>query len=482
MLETIVSAFIEEVKAQIAELEENLKDGLDFSEVEKELTEILDGFSAEVLEDLLNEILADPDVVACLKQVGGQLGMQVKEYRTVRVRLANGKTIRVRSPYFVKARPKQRRKKKRGPNGSGRHVGLEVLGLIGRCSGNLVSRVVQMAVLCPSLEVAKAVLCEQGIELDVKTIRRFCGELGAVGLERRGKVSLDGKEEVQGYTVVIGIDGGRLRERRRKRGRKKKDQKRPGYHTDWKEPKLFTIYLLDAQGQVVKEFAPLHDATMGDHRDLFDVLERYVRALGIESVARVVFCGDGAKWIWSGVEAFCAKLGLDAEQVIQVIDYTHAHQNLREIADLIPQRVKGREAIFEHWKALLWRGDIAGLWQAINQTLTGQRQEKAMKKWQDYFERNQKRMQYERFKAQHLPCGSGCVESAIRRVINLRLKSAGSFWTRPMAEYFLFLRSQLLSGRWLILMKNVTRRLVQRISHVHSYEAHSQSHEVLKAA
>ena len=72
-------------------------------------------------------------------------------------------------------------------------------------------------------------------------------------------------------------------------------------------------------------------------------------------------------------------------------------------------------------------------------------------------------MQYQNFKDSNIPCGSGCVESAIRRVINLRLKSPGIFWKKDMAELFLFLRSQLISGRWLIFMRNVVRRLVKDI-------------------
>ena len=56
-------------------------------------------------------------------------------------------------------------------------------------------------------------------------------------------------------------------------------------------------------------------------------------------------------------------------------------------------------------------------------------------------------MQYEGFEQPGLPCGSGSVESAIRRVINLRLKALGTFWTPAMAECVLFLRAQLLSGR-----------------------------------
>ena len=87
---------------------------------------------------------------------------------------------------------------------------------------------------------------------------------------------------------------------------------------------------------------------------------------------------------------------------------------------------------------------------------------KKMLKGIGYFETHAHRMQYETFKANNIPQGSGCVESAIRRVINLRLKAPGTFWTPAMAEYFLFLRSQLLSGRWSIFIAKIaTRRRTQ---------------------
>ncbi len=250
-----------------------------------------------------------------------------------------------------------------------------------------------------------------------------------------------------------------MRERRCKSGQKKAGQRRRGYHTDWREPKLFTLYVLDEQGHVVKEFKPLHDATLGDHEMMFALLERYLKALDLSEVAKVVFCGDGAPWIWSGVEALCQRLELASEQIYQVLDYTHAKQNLQEIIDLLPKRVKDKHRLEQQWKTLLWQGDLKGLYHAIMNTLTGNRaRAKALKKWQNYFERNSQRMQYQRFKQAHIPCGSGCVESAIRRVINLRLKAPGSFWTKPMAECFLFLRSQLLSGRWDIFIRNVTHK------------------------
>ena len=47
-----------------------------------------------------------------------------------------------------------------------------------------------------------------------------------------------------------------------------------------------------------------------------------------------------------------------------------------------------------------------------------------------------------------LPRGSGTVESAIRRVINLRIKGASIYWLPESVDAILLLRSFYKSGRW----------------------------------
>jgi hypothetical protein len=47
-----------------------------------------------------------------------------------------------------------------------------------------------------------------------------------------------------------------------------------------------------------------------------------------------------------------------------------------------------------------------------------------------------------------LPQGSGAIESAIRRVINLRLKGPGLMWHEDNAEGALALRAAAVSERW----------------------------------
>ena len=47
-----------------------------------------------------------------------------------------------------------------------------------------------------------------------------------------------------------------------------------------------------------------------------------------------------------------------------------------------------------------------------------------------------------------LPIGSGAVESAVRQIVNQRLKSNGMFWLETRAEHMLHLRAFLRAGRW----------------------------------
>ena len=112
----------------------------------------------KLLTGWLEKLLGQADVVEQLKVLGAQRALRFKEYRVVQLHLSLGQVIEVRVPYFLQASPKNsRRRRKRGPNGSGRYLGLDVLGCIDRCSAGLVSDVVQQAVLSPSFEVARQV-------------------------------------------------------------------------------------------------------------------------------------------------------------------------------------------------------------------------------------------------------------------------------------------------------------------------------------
>jgi hypothetical protein len=138
---------------------------------------------------------------------------------------------------------------------------------------------------------------------------------------------------------------------------------------------------------------------------------------------------------------------------------------LNQVLDLLPQRLRIAE-LERQWKTLLWQGDSQALERAIGQAFKGKRRrQQALREWQNYFAPNAQRLQYQHFQSQGLPCGSGSVESATRRVINLRLKAPGTFWTAAMGECFLFLRSQLLSGRWEVMLDNLIRQIATQVQY-----------------
>ncbi len=70
-----------------------------------------------------------------------------------------------------------------------------------------------------------------------------------------------------------------------------------------------------------------------------------------------------------------------------------------------------------------------------------------------YFSGNKARMQYKAFEEAGIPRGSGAIESAIRRVVNQRLKGNAKFWKEANAESMLLLRSYLKAGRFDDLMR-----------------------------
>jgi hypothetical protein len=52
-------------------------------------------------------------------------------------------------------------------------------------------------------------------------------------------------------------------------------------------------------------------------------------------------------------------------------------------------------------------------------------------------------------------CGSGIIESGIRRIINLRFKNAATFWDKNTVEKLYCLRAALLSKRWDTFIRNI---------------------------
>lgn len=80
-----------------------------------------------------------------------------------------------------------------------------------------------------------------------------------------------------------------------------------------------------------------------------------------------------------------------------------------------------------------------------------------VKRWIKYLEKHVNRTQYADYQNRKLMCGSGIIESGIRRIINLRFKNASTFWKQGIVENLYFLRAVLLAKRWNILINNLAK-------------------------
>ena len=65
-----------------------------------------------------------------------------------------------------------------------------------------------------------------------------------------------------------------------------------------------------------------------------------------------------------------------------------------------------------------------------------------------YFQRNDRRMQYQECHEEGYPTGSGTVESGCKQLVGMRMKGPGMRWSRPGAQNMLALRTEYLSKRW----------------------------------
>ena len=371
----------------------------------------------------------------------------------VSIRTAQGHTVPLWVTYH--RRKGQRRAGKRY---AGVYVGLVLLGIYDRCTPALASEVSLLAAMLGSLAEAQDVLAARGVELDTKTVRLIAYRYAArARLEQQIERTVFA-DTVAGRRVVISSDGGRLRLREAKRGPQTKKGRRR-YTGAWREPKVLIVYVVDAEGKQESRFAPFIDATLKGPDAVFALLRTYLQRLEITQADQVLFIADGAPWIWKRVPLLVQALGLAAEQVHELLDFYHAAHHLGQVAALRKDwSAKARTRWRTQQRHLLLRGEVAQVIAAVRDLCRG-RNSKAIRKHREYFLKNQHRMAYAQLIALKLPIGSGAIESAVRRVVNLRLKGSSLFWCRASAEAILLLRSYYKAGRWNMLKRMATSHL-----------------------
>jgi hypothetical protein len=356
--------------------------------------------------------------------------------------------------------PAARTGKGRGREGAGLYPELAALGISEGSSPALVSLVGRQCALLPSYQVAQKELAARGTPLDIKVVHRIARQLGAAVLTCRTRDLLGWRAglllpgtQLAGRRVAAMIDGGRTRVRtviRKQKGRGKSKKQRRRYQAEWREPKLLILFEVDDQGRLKKGTRPWIDGTFAGPDAAMELLAFHLHRLGAGSAAVVTFVADGAPWVWERLDWVEQRVGLRAGQTVRVLDWCHAVHNLSlalEALGLTKAERQRRYGEMRGWLRQGWHGLVLSDLETLGETAAWPA---ALAQPLEYLTKHAAagHLEYKRLRRRGLPQGSGAVESAIRRVINLRLKGPGLMWHAGNAEGALTLRAAAVTERW----------------------------------
>jgi len=432
------------------------KSSASFFTLELEVHKHLKAFGDQIVEACLLEAHGNAEFIAqCIQEYRAKgYRIQTRNKQTT-VQLYGGRTVSVRTVYMQPARKRRHRPRhaRGGPQGKGVYPVLKKLGIAHHASPALQNEATLSALNNPFAEATES-MNRHGMTLSEKRVRTLSESVGRVALAARDMALeqfqaglLPQGDTFAGQRVVIAMDGGRTRIRQAKKGRVKQGRKRRGFHAQWREPKLLTLYAIDEAGRKRnRELLPYCDGTHDDRERMKLLLKMWLHKTGALKAQHLIFIGDGAPWVWNIAEETIKELNLSRDAVTQILDYYHACENLWKVIDALSGLTpKQKRRLYKKTKTQLLQGQIEMLIESLGQRAKAHAEAlQALR----YFHGHEARCRYDLFLRQNLPLGSGAIESAIRRVVNLRLKGAGMFWLEHNAEAFLHLRCQLKTGRW----------------------------------
>jgi hypothetical protein len=221
----------------------------------------------------------------------------------------------------------------------------------------------------------------------------------------------------------------------------------------WKEVKVGCVFEYatrsvydrkrDETKEVVKGTAQSYTAYLGGPEVFGQLLSAEAERRGFQRAEKRAGIADGAKWIWNLV-------GLCFPVVQEIVDWDHATGHVWAAAHLAYGEGTARA---KHWATQrtdeLWRGEVHKVIEAI-ETLCDllPAQAEALRTEAGYFRNNAHRMQYQEFREESYPIGSGTVESGCKRLVETRMRGAGMRWANSGAQNMLALRTEYLSDRW----------------------------------
>lgn len=212
----------------------------------------------------------------------------------------------------------------------------------------------------------------------------------------------------------------------------------------WKEIKLCRIFresdnvaIQAERNEIVKSVFVNH---FGETNEFWLKVERHLK-----SYNNLVFIGDGAKWIWKGVED-------SYPGAIQILDYYHAEEKLEILARLLFRDSEKKKKWLSEQKEILFNDGVMQVIENIKEFKPRNVEVREYKQSViNYYSENEDRMMYKTFRNKGLLIGSGPIEAAHRSVLQQRLKLSGQLWTIKGAQAIANLRCYAAGGSWNII-------------------------------
>jgi len=161
-------------------------------------------------------------------------------------------------------------------------------------------------------------------------------------------------------------------------------------------------------------------------------------AMGADRARILVFICDGAVWIWNLIVHYFPN-------AIQIVDWYHATDRLKRIAEEAFSNLIERQAWLESLTEDLWQGKVELVIEAC-QTLA--KESNLAKQSLAYYGDNIERMRYAQFRTAGYLIGSGVIESGCKQIVTQRLKLPGAQWNLDGAILTAKARAAWMSGNW----------------------------------
>jgi hypothetical protein len=170
----------------------------------------------------------------------------------------------------------------------------------------------------------------------------------------------------------------------------------------------------------------------------------------LDQPAKKVLLCDGARGLWTYADS-----NSRYDDYEKLVDFYHASEHLSKAAEALFGKGSERGTRwYEKYRRRLQhkRHAITGLLRSMDYysqqgRLSAHRRE-ALATERTFFENNQKRMDYRRFRLRGWPIGSGPVEAAAKTLVKVRMCRSGMRWSRSGGQHVLSLRTYLKSDRW----------------------------------